>query len=245
MIESILMRLLLICIMLSYSNGLLVNSKIRRQHSINPIVKSLGKSMNPIVKRTSFHSSSSRLNAALVIDSVMAVSLFADGTILNIAKQFISSSIATITMIFSSVSGASVIGGLLSGGLHAISGPDHLAALLPASVGKPGWYGLRLGSTWGLGHGVSAIFLGMCAFFLKDRMSSQYKALQQLGLFAEGAVGVSLFIIGAIGVKENLELSKEQKDAKDVYNPYIIPSSSLVGETLSPINFLHKNLKIV
>jgi hypothetical protein len=29
---------------------------------------------------------------------------------------------------------------LCLGGLHAISGPDHLAALLPASVGKPGWY---------------------------------------------------------------------------------------------------------
>jgi hypothetical protein len=113
---------------------------------------------------------------------------------------------------FSSLTGCfnpSIVGGLLSGGLHAISGPDHLAALLPPSVGKPGWYGLRLGATWGMGHGVSAIFLGMCAYFLKGRISTQFKFLQQLSLFAEALVGLSLFVIGAIGIKENIELKNE------------------------------------
>jgi hypothetical protein len=117
-------------------------------------------------------------------------------------------------MAIAAVSGCidpSILGGLLSGGLHAISGPDHLAALLPPSVGKPGWYGLRLGATWGLGHGVSAIFLGMCAFFLKGRMSEQFSFLQRLSKYTEAAVGLSLFIIGAIGVKENLELRKEHQ----------------------------------
>jgi hypothetical protein len=32
---------------------------------------------------------------------------------------------------------ASIGGGVLSGGLHAVSGPDHLAALLPRIMGKP------------------------------------------------------------------------------------------------------------
>lgn len=122
--------------------------------------------------------------------------------------------ITLTSMAIAAVSGCidpSILGGLLSGGLHAISGPDHLAALLPPSVGKPGWYGLRLGATWGLGHGVSAIFLGMCAFFLKGRMSEQFSFLQRLSKYTEAAVGLSLFIIGAIGVKENLELRKEHQ----------------------------------
>ena len=97
-----------------------------------------------------------------------------------------------------------IAGGLLSGGLHAITGPDHLAAILPPSVGQRGWYGLRIGATWGLGHGVSAIFLGICAYFLKGRMSSKFRFLQQLSTLAESAVGVSLLAIGFIGIKENM-----------------------------------------
>lgn len=96
-----------------------------------------------------------------------------------------------------------IAGGLLSGSLHAITGPDHLAAILPPSVGQPGWYGLRVGATWGLGHGISAVFLGLCAFFLKGRMSGQFQFLQRLSTLAESAVGVSLVAIGAIGIKEN------------------------------------------
>ena len=84
-----------------------------------------------------------------------------------------------------------IAGGLLSGGLHAISGPDHLAALLPPSVGKPGWYGLKLGATWGFGHAISAVSLGLCAFFLKGRISSQFQFFQKLSAFTEIAVGVS------------------------------------------------------
>lgn len=98
-----------------------------------------------------------------------------------------------------------IAGGMLSGGLHAITGPDHLAAILPPSVGQPGWYGLRIGATWGLGHGVSAIFLGLCAFFLKGRMSSKFMFLQKLSTLAESAVGVSLLAIGCIGIKENID----------------------------------------
>ena len=98
-----------------------------------------------------------------------------------------------------------IAGGLLSGGLHAITGPDHLAAILPPSVGQRGWIGLRIGATWGLGHGVSAIFLGICAYFLKGRMSSKFRFLQQLSTLAESAVGVSLLAIGFLGIKENLE----------------------------------------
>jgi hypothetical protein len=41
------------------------------------------------------------------------------------------------TFVTSTAAFAAVGGGVLAGGLHAISGPDHLAALLPRIMGKP------------------------------------------------------------------------------------------------------------
>jgi hypothetical protein len=126
-------------------------------------------------------------------------------------KHFLASaSMATISLL-----SPTVAGGLLSGGLHAISGPDHLAALLPPSVGKPGWYGLKLGATWGLGHALSAMLLGLSAFFLKGRISSQFKFFQKLSTFTEMAVGASLFAIGAVGLKENLDMRREASNDSD------------------------------
>lgn len=103
-----------------------------------------------------------------------------------VTKHFLAS-----TSVIVSFLSPTIAGGLLSGGLHAISGPDHLAALLPPSVGKPGWYGLQLGATWGLGHAISAVSMGLCAFFLKGRITSQFQFFQKLSAFTEIAVGVS------------------------------------------------------
>lgn len=67
----------------------------------------------------------------------------------------------------------SVLGGILSGGLHAVSGPDHLAAVLPRCLGKRWWVSCRIGAVWALGHGVSASLLGIFAFFLKGKIELQ------------------------------------------------------------------------
>lgn len=56
---------------------------------------------------------------------------------------------------------ATIGGGLLAGGLHAISGPDHLAALLPRIMGQRWRNSMRIGATWGLGHGFSATVIGL------------------------------------------------------------------------------------
>lgn len=56
---------------------------------------------------------------------------------------------------------ATVGGGVLAGGLHAVSGPDHLAALLPRIMGQKWHNSMRIGATWGLGHGFSATVIGL------------------------------------------------------------------------------------
>lgn len=90
-----------------------------------------------------------------------------------------------------------------------------MAALLPSTVGKSLWVGARSGAIWGLGHGLSAIVLGLCAFFLKGKLTGQFSALEKLTYFAESAVGVSLVAIGLLGVKESIEASKDSDHSKE------------------------------
>lgn len=53
---------------------------------------------------------------------------------------------------------------------------------------------------------MSAIFLGLCAFFLKGKLTGRFSVLQKLTNLAESAVGVSLVAIGLLGVKESMEV---------------------------------------
>mmetsp|Transcript_13816 Transcript_13816/g.20229 ORF Transcript_13816/g.20229 Transcript_13816/m.20229 type:complete len:313 (-) Transcript_13816:127-1065(-) len=103
-------------------------------------------------------------------------------------------------------------GGLFAGGLHAIAGPDHLAALLPRCVGQRWWSAGRIGALWGMGHGVSATLIGILAFFCKNRISNVPKAgafLSSASSATEIAVGLSLVVIGLMGIKEAREWSTE------------------------------------
>ncbi|GAB5363892.1 hypothetical protein AAMO2058_000922300 [Amorphochlora amoebiformis] len=99
---------------------------------------------------------------------------------------------------------ATVAGGALSGGLHAISGPDHLAALLPRCIGQRWWRAGRIALVWGSGHGFSTIVLGMLMWNLKDRLVNgiEHSFLPDLSRWTEGAVGISLMLIGVIGMRE-------------------------------------------
>lgn len=129
------------------------------------------------------------------------------------------------------------IGGLLAGGLHAVTGPDHLAALLPSSVGKTGWGGARVGAIWGLGHGLSAMFLGYCAFFLKDKITGKFSFLDKLATLAETAVGVSLLAIGLLGVKESMEI--EEEHAVDAMNEGKGGKGSMTSRAIFANGILH------
>ena len=105
-----------------------------------------------------------------------------------------------------------IAGGLLSGSLHAITGPDHIAALLPSSVGQSAQSGLRIGAIWGLGHGISAMILGLAAFYLKGQIGGSFSFLEKLSSFAELAVGLSLLLIGGMGARESFELTETNTD---------------------------------
>jgi hypothetical protein len=126
--------------------------------------------------------------------------------ILASGATFLTTVVAEAATPFYATTTASISGGFLSGSLHAITGPDHIAALLPASVGNPWWYGTRIGGIWGLGHGISAIILGFIAVLVKvqmtTRLSARFAALERMSKFADSAVGFSLVLIGVLGIRE-------------------------------------------
>ncbi|GAX22199.1 hypothetical protein FisN_19Lh263 [Fistulifera solaris] len=118
---------------------------------------------------------------------------------------------ATPTVGIGAIAGA-ITGGLFAGGLHAIAGPDHLAALLPRCCGQRWYRAVRVGALWGMGHGLSATVLGLTAFGLKStvqNMKGMQKVLAGASHVTEIAVGLSLIVIGVMGIREAREWEQD------------------------------------
>mmetsp|Transcript_43870 Transcript_43870/g.93299 ORF Transcript_43870/g.93299 Transcript_43870/m.93299 type:complete len:355 (+) Transcript_43870:462-1526(+) len=119
---------------------------------------------------------------------------------------------------------ATVTGGVFAGSLHAIAGPDHLAALIPRCCGLPWYRAARVGAVWGLGHGVSATLLGMAGFLFKKGVrltgvlgggggnGGSFDLLHHAGSFMELAIGASLIVIGLLGIKEAREWEAPEEE---------------------------------
>jgi hypothetical protein len=98
--------------------------------------------------------------------------------------------------------------------LHDTIGPDHLAALLPRCCGKRWYKAGRIGLLWGLGHGVSVTILGVSGYALKSQFHRAPGAKAMLtgaSALMEVAVGLSLILIGAMGLKEAREWAEENE----------------------------------
>jgi len=84
---------------------------------------------------------------------------------------------------------AAMLGGLASGVVHAVTGPDHVLSLLPLSLGRSrAW---RIGAFWGLGHGlgtllIAALLTGSIALLGLGAFESWAETLAGLGLMAMG-----------------------------------------------------------
>jgi hypothetical protein len=91
--------------------------------------------------------------------------------------------------------------GLLAGSVHVVTGADHLAALLPLSVhrGRRAW---RLGVTWGIGHSLGVVMIGILAVALKERLD-----LSLVETWGERLVGLLLVAIGVVGARRASRLT--------------------------------------
>eukprot|EP00751_Fragilariopsis_kerguelensis_P003036 CAMPEP_0170817318 /NCGR_PEP_ID=MMETSP0733-20121128/39952_1 /TAXON_ID=186038 /ORGANISM="Fragilariopsis kerguelensis, Strain L26-C5" /LENGTH=327 /DNA_ID=CAMNT_0011176983 /DNA_START=195 /DNA_END=1178 /DNA_ORIENTATION=+ len=118
-----------------------------------------------------------------------------------------------------------VTGGILGGGLHAIAGPDHLAALLPRCCGQR-WYNAgRIGTLWGIGHGIAVTILGVLGYALKAQFTKAGPGADVLlsgaSHFMEIAVGLSLIVMGALSLREARAWGEEMEENA------VVPTKSL------------------
>jgi len=88
-----------------------------------------------------------------------------------------------------------LVSGLFAGFLHVWSGPDHLAAIAPLSVGrsKRSW---AAGVRWGLGHSSGVLLIGLFASAFRHGLS-----VNSVSSIAERLVGIVLIAIGIWGFR--------------------------------------------
>ncbi|KAK9690746.1 hypothetical protein RND81_09G151500 [Saponaria officinalis] len=91
--------------------------------------------------------------------------------------------------------------GFFAGCLHTLSGPDHLAALAPLSIGRSRMESAAVGALWGCGHDAGQLIFGLVFLLLKDRLH-----IEIIRTWGTRVVGLTLLIIGAMGIKEASEV---------------------------------------
>jgi hypothetical protein len=82
------------------------------------------------------------------------------------------------------------LAGTLAGLMHVVSGPDHLVAVAPLAIQKPG-LGLRVGTAWGLGHATGVIGLGLLGVAART-----FVDVGRISVWSEVLVGGVLIGIG-------------------------------------------------
>jgi hypothetical protein len=95
---------------------------------------------------------------------------------------------------------AVALAGLAAGGVHVLSGPDHLAAVAPLAVDshRSRW---RAGFTWGLGHTGGVVTVGVLALLLRELLP-----IDALSSWSERLVGVALIAVGIWGVRRAAQI---------------------------------------
>lgn len=88
-----------------------------------------------------------------------------------------------------------LIAGLVAGALHVFSGPDHLAALAPLAIERPG-EGARVGARWGVGHALGVLLLGGLGLLARDLVD-----VPAWSAMAEAIVGGTLVLVGLWAVR--------------------------------------------
>lgn len=89
--------------------------------------------------------------------------------------------------------------GLAAGALHTLTGPDHLAALTPLTIGRTRLQSTLLGGLWGMGHNTGQVIFGLLFLVLRERLN-----LDILEVGSKALVGATLLFIGAMGAREAL-----------------------------------------
>ncbi|KAJ7250103.1 hypothetical protein O6H91_Y423000 [Diphasiastrum complanatum] len=91
--------------------------------------------------------------------------------------------------------------GLVAGCLHALTGPDHLAALAPLCIGRSKVESAAVGALWGVGHDAGQVLFGIAFLLLKDKLH-----IELIRTWGARVVGITLIAIGVVGIKDAQEV---------------------------------------
>ncbi|XP_066368930.1 chloroplast protein FOR GROWTH AND FERTILITY 2-like [Miscanthus floridulus] len=108
---------------------------------------------------------------------------------------------AGTTTLFKSELLGSAWTGFLAGCLHTLSGPDHLAALAPLSIGRSRVESAAVGALWGCGHDAGQVLFGLLFLGLRDRLH-----IEVIRTWSTRVVALTLLGIGALGIREASEV---------------------------------------
>lgn len=91
---------------------------------------------------------------------------------------------------------AALLAGAVGGTVHVVTGPDHLAAVMPLSAGSRWRRAAAVGLAWGVGHG-----LGVLVLVGLGQLARPWLAIDRIGGGAEVAVGVLLVVLGVMTLR--------------------------------------------
>ena len=83
-----------------------------------------------------------------------------------------------------------------------MSGPDHLAALIPLCMGK-GVKAFKEGAIWGLGHGLGCSLMGFIGVLFKNFIN-----IHLVSEYMEFVVGFTLILLGFLGIRRSQNWAK-------------------------------------
>ncbi|VAH87570.1 unnamed protein product [Triticum turgidum subsp. durum] len=133
--------------------------------------------------------------------------------------------------------------GFFAGCLHTLSGPDHLVALAPLSIGRSRLESGLVGALWGCGHDAGQIIFGLLFLLLKDRLH-----IEVLRIWGTRVVGLTLLMIGATGIREASEVQESGLILEGVdmngseplqQAPAVAPRKKKVGFTTFATGVIH------
>ncbi|XP_073310346.1 chloroplast protein FOR GROWTH AND FERTILITY 2-like [Primulina huaijiensis] len=143
----------------------------------------------------------------------------------NAAKTGVPAAVAAGTSLIRSELLSSAWTGFFAGCLHTLSGPDHLAALAPLSIGCTRMESAAVGALWGCGHDAGQLIFGLLFLLLKDRLH-----IEILRTWGTRVVGFTLLVIGAMGIREASEVPSPclvLENGEDVSGYEMIASPSI------------------
>ncbi len=116
----------------------------------------------------------------------------------------------------------SLTAGIIASILHVITGPDHLAAVVPFAIEskKKAW---KIGLFWGVGHLVGMMFIGVVFVVFKELIP-----IGRISDYSEQLVG---FVLIGIGIWAFYKIFKKDKNHKHLH----------VHSENSPIIHSHKH----